>query len=139
MHKTESCQKIVSIANEMIVPLLKEASIVLLAFLRQEAYKGHLEPQYKNLIDMSLQKLMVVSDIVHPTLSQTESQLILKSIMQESTMWLKDGLLSIPKENSASLNGYTAHLNYLFRGLEESKICCTVPDLQRLCMIVNSE
>eukprot|EP00890_Picochlorum_soloecismus_P003656 jgi/Picsp_1/4291/NSC_01800-R1_protein vps54 len=139
LHKTEVCQKIVSIANEMIVPLMKEASIVLLSFLRQETYKGHLEPRYKDLIDTSLQKLRLVTGIVHPTLSQTESQFILNSIMQESTMWLKDGLLSIPKENAASLNGFTTHLDYLFRGLEESNVCCKVPDLQRLCMVVNSE
>lgn len=121
------------------MPLLKEASIVLLAFLRQENYKGHLEPRYKDLIETSLQKLRVVSEIVHPILCQSDSQFIVNSIMQESTMWLKDGFLSIPKENAASLNVFTAHLNYLFKGLEESNICCKVPDLQRLCMVVNSE
>lgn len=117
-HRREIKEKIVNVACDLMIPLMKDATICLSSHLKNGADGQVVIPEFIELIDAMLRNFAVVSKIVRKSLGTDEVNTMLESIWEESIVWIKDAALSYGSDDAIVANVYFSHMKYIQSKLE---------------------
>lgn len=112
-HCTKIRGKIVDVACNLMIPVIKDASMVLSSSITSTTCAGSLLPAFTDLIDEMMRNFRIVSVVTKRSLGKNEADDILETIWEENIVWLKDAALSHGCENSTMIEAYILHLRYV--------------------------
>lgn len=112
-HCHEIRNKIVQVTCDLMIPLIKDASILLSSAIRNGKYEGVLLPGFSDLVDAMMRNFLIVANVISDTLSESDVISMLESIWEEIIVWIRDGAMSFDPEQEEATKCYVQHLTYI--------------------------
>ena len=113
LHCHEIRNKIVQVTCDLMIPLIKDASIVLSSAIRNSIYEGVLLPAFSDLVDSMMRNFLIVANVISDTLSESDVISMLETIWEEIIVWIRDGAMSFDPEQEEATKCYVQHLTYI--------------------------
>ncbi len=117
-HCVEIKKKIANVACELIIPLMKDATMALSSKMKHIPERKTLIPEFTELADAMVRNFSIVSKVTRSRLGVDEVDTMLENIWEESIVWLKDAALSHGSEDLAVAEIYVEHVKYLQEKLD---------------------
>lgn len=118
-HCTKIKEKIVSVACELMIPLMKDASMALTSNIKNGSCDHALLPEFTDLVDAMMRNFNIVTKVTRGSLGADEVDEMLEAIWEEIIVWIKDAAMSYGSEQSAVGEVYLEHLKYVQAKLDK--------------------
>ena len=113
LHCHEIRSKIVQVTCDLMIPLIKDASILLSSAIRNGKYEGVLLPAFADLVDAMVRNFLIVAKVISETLCESDVISMIESIWEEIIVWIRDGAMSFDPEQKEAVKCYVQHLTYI--------------------------
>jgi len=124
LHCDEIRNKIVSVSCDLMIPLIKDASMLLTSMIMDGKYKGELVSPVTDLLDAVIRNFNIVARIAIKNLHAEDVNTMLESIWQENIVWLRDSALSFDQDNDIASSAFIQHIEYIEQRIDRFTATC---------------
>lgn len=124
LHCDEIRNKIVSVSCDLMIPIIKDAAMLLTSMIMDGKYKGQLVSPVTDLFDAVIRNFNIVARIAIKNLHAEDVNIMLESIWEENIVWLRDSALSFDQDNEIAVSAFIQYIEYIEQRIEGFTVAC---------------